>query len=112
MNIQRRYHDVRVGMTTVSPIVAISNFLLLAYNFSIMNEILPFEIFTVLFIIGSIAVFMVIGSIFRKKQYKVDNTIQYENNPMLMKSIYLILKSLPKNDETEKLIKYHEKHLC
>ena len=107
MNIQRRYHDVRVGMTTVSPIVAISNFLLLAYNFSILSEILPFEVFTVLFVVGSIIVFMFIGGIFRKKQYKIDNAIQYENNPELVKTNLVImecLKNLPIDADLKKKI--------
>ena len=106
MNVRRRYHDVRAGMVTISPVVAISNFLLIAYNFSVIKDMIPFELFTVLFVVGSIVTFMIIGGLFRKNQYKIDNAIQFENNPELVRILRILLKDCSVTDEVKDGIRH------
>lgn len=91
---KKRYFDARAGYTTVSPIIAILNFILISYNFSIMKEYMNIITFTILVGLGLIVALTMIGVVFRRNQYKVDLAFSYFENKEQLKTDLLILDSL------------------
>ena len=87
---KRRYVDIRMAATLVSPIIAFGNFLLLAYNFTVIKEAIPFHLFVPLFIFSVVAFLVVTGRLFRKKQQATDITLAFERSVEANKSIRII----------------------
>lgn len=87
---KRRYVDVRMAATLVSPVIAFGNFLLLAYNFTGIKEIIPFNLFVPLFIFSVIVLLVTIGKLFRMKQQATDITLSFERSVEANKSIRII----------------------
>jgi hypothetical protein len=74
--IKRRYFDMRTGNTTISPVLQLSNFLMLSYL--TINDIIPIWLFAPFFIVGIISAFTLIGNRFRKVQTTTDINMNYE----------------------------------
>ena len=74
--IKRRYFDMRTGNTTISPILQLSNFLMLSYL--TINDIIPIWLFAPFFIVGIVSAFTLIGNRFRKVQTTTDINMNYE----------------------------------
>lgn len=91
--LKRQYFDSRLGMTVIGPLLAISNFVLLAYNFTVLNEVLPFRIFAPLFIIVFIIGVVIIGKIFRNHQQATDYSLVFEQDVENRKTDLLILEA-------------------
>lgn len=104
--IKKRYYDTRVGVTVFSPIIALVNFIMIAYNFTIVKTAMSIWVFGVLVTLALIFILTIIGVIFRTRQQKVDLGIMYvENKEQLMTDI-LILDAMerfyPPNDPKAK----------
>lgn len=78
--MKRRYTDVRFALAVFAPIIAYSNFILIAYNFTDIKDILPFYLFAPVFTIGLIILLGIVGILFRTKQQSVDLTLGYERS--------------------------------
>lgn len=77
---KRRYTDIRYAIGILAPIFAYTNFILLAYNFTELKNILPFYLFAPMFSIGMIILLVYVGLLFRKKQQATDITLAYERS--------------------------------
>lgn len=88
--VKRRYADLRFAINVVAPVLSYSNFVLLAYNFSDMKDMLPFEIFVPLFTGGLVGILLIIGLTFRKKQLETDITLQYEQSIPAVRSMRIL----------------------
>lgn len=104
--VKRRFFDFRYGFPFLSPLIGVSNFVLIAYNFT-MLQVIPFEVFVILFclVFGSGVVF--IGAMMRKKQLPTDYKMQYEQSIEFITSIRMtmegVLNVVPKDSPL-----YHE----
>ncbi len=78
--LKRRYSDMKYAIGVIAPIIAYSNFILIAYNFTDLKNIIPFYIFAPLFSIGLVIMLTLIGKVFRKKQLATDITLIYEQS--------------------------------
>lgn len=85
---------MRYAYVFIAPIIAYSNFVLIAYNFTDLKEAIRFEIFTVFFTLGLIAVIAFAGMILRKNQMPTDFKLQYERNQEMMKTHLAILEGV------------------
>jgi hypothetical protein len=92
--VKRQYFDSRIGMVVIAPILSVSNFILLFYNFTEFKDKIPIEYFTIIFIIIIVFVIVSIGKIFRKVQLSTDAALHYENNIQQAKTDLIILKML------------------
>lgn len=78
--IKRRYYDIRQAWGLVSPIFAFVNFLLIAYNFTKLRDVISIEYFSVIFSIGVGLCLLIIGRTYRKKQLPTDQNLIYERS--------------------------------
>ncbi len=77
---KRRYVDIRHALIMFSPVLAYSNFILIAYNFTDLKDMLPFLIFAPVFTIGLIIILTIVGKVFRTKQQATDITLTFERS--------------------------------
>lgn len=91
--VKTQYTDSRLGMAVLSPVLSISNFILIAYNFTIF-KIISFEIFIPFFAVFLILLTVIIGKIFRKHQQATDNALGYEQNKEMVKTHLLVIEAL------------------
>lgn len=77
---KRRYYDIRQAWGLVSPIFAFVNFLLIAYNFTKLKDVISIEYFSIIFTIGIGLGLLVIGRTYRKKQLPTDQNLIYERS--------------------------------
>ncbi len=80
--IREKYVDIRLGWSIISPVIGFINFIMLIYitvksNITI-NEILPVQLSIPVIIILLIITIVITGTLFRKKQLKIDSTLNYE----------------------------------
>ncbi|QDI73915.1 hypothetical protein HOV56_gp26 [Nitrosopumilus spindle-shaped virus] len=115
VNLQRIYHDIRIGLTTLSPFFSFSTFTLIAYNFLDFKKYISLEIFAVIFVLVTLFMLFGIGNTFRKKQFPIDFTLVYEKNMPLIRFNLFMLKTQLEQAQDENLkkqikefIKYHE----
>lgn len=90
--IKRRYLDMRTGMTTISPILQLSNFLMLSYL--TISEVIPMWLFAPLFIVGILFSFTLVGNRFRKIQTPTDIHMNYEKSTDAAKTVYMLMKRI------------------
>jgi hypothetical protein len=96
MKAKKIYFDLRLGGITLNPVIALSNFLMLAYL--TINESIPFWLFVPLFIGGVFLLYSFVGNKFRKIQYETDSNLIYEKQTENAKTNYIIICALMDND--------------
>ena len=89
-----QYFDSRFGMVVLAPLLSISNFVLLSYNFTKISDILPLRYFAPAFIAIFIVSVILVGKTFRKHQLSTDSALAYEQNKEDLKTNLLILECL------------------
>ncbi len=106
--LKRRYYDMRLGGTQVSPIIQMANFV--AITFLYIRHLIPIEIFAPIFIgLGFIAL-SYIGVRFRKHQASTDYDMLFEKQTQQAKILYQIMKKLD-DDESDYSFKEQLKYL-
>lgn len=103
--IKRRYFDMRLGGTQVSPIIQLLNFTMITFLW--INHIIPVEVFAPIFLILGFIALSYVGVRFRKHQATTDHTMIFEKQQMLGKSFYIIAKAIKEN----KFDKEFDEHL-
>lgn len=88
---RRRYVDITFGYSIVGPLIAYSNFSLIAYNFTDLKNILPFELFIPLFLVGLGIILSFAGLVFRKYHLPTSFKMQYERNIEQVRTDYFQL---------------------
>ena len=78
--IKRNFVDMRLAWGLVAPLIALSNFILLFYNFTDLKDKIPFDYFLLGFGVLSVVILIVIGKIFRKNQLSTDINLAYEQS--------------------------------
>ena len=100
--IKRQYFDSRLGMIVLGPVMTITNTLLLVYNFTALQNIIPLRYFAPIFIILFIVAIVLIGRIFRKHQQSTDNALAFDQDKKRRWVELVTLKALydiKQNDE-------------
>lgn len=93
--LREGYVDLRFGWGAVAPIFGFSNFVLLAY-ISVIKEVLPLEVFAPVFGVTMLFSLTALGKVFRKKQLKVDSTLNYEQQTEPAKTARVMFDDLHK----------------
>ncbi len=93
--IKRRYYDMRLGGTQVSPIIQMANFAMISFLY--IREFLPIEIFAPLFMISGFIALAYIGVRYRKHQATTDWDMIFEKQTQQSKILYQIMLALEKN---------------
>ena len=97
--VKRRYYDMRLGGTQVSPIIQMANFV--AITFLYIRHLIPIEIFAPIFIgLGFIAL-SYIGVRFRKHQASTDYDMLFEKQTQQARILYQIMKKLSNDEDDE-----------
>ena len=97
--LKRRYYDMRLGGTQVSPIIQMANFV--AITFLYIRHLIPIEIFAPIFIgLGFIAL-SYIGVRFRKHQASTDYDMLFEKQTQQARILYQIMKKLSNDGDDE-----------
>jgi len=91
IEVRRRYVDITFGYAIVGPLIAYSNFSLIAYNFTDLKDILPFELFIPLFLVGLGIILSFAGLVFRKYHLPTSFKMQYERNIEQVRTDYFQL---------------------
>ena len=89
-------------MIVLSPVMVITNTVLLVYNFTALQNIMPLRYFAPLFIIMFVVSVILIGRIFRKHQQSTDNALAFDQDKKRRWVELVTLKALydiKKNDE-------------
>lgn len=109
--IKHRYYEFRIGNQTLSPVLQLSNFLMLAYL--TINEIIPFYIFVPLFVVTLLVSMTFIGSKFRAHQMSTDINMGFEKATESGLTTYHIMRALheikPQNDDFVERMKHMKK---
>lgn len=91
--IREKYVDLRFGLTAIAPIFSFGTFIMLAHSV-ILNESIPLILFAPASGVLFLTVFTLIGTAFRKKQLKVDSTLNYEQQPAPCKTTRIMFDDL------------------
>jgi len=87
--IKRRYYDMRLGGTQVSPIIQMANFTMITFMW--INHLIPVEVFAPMFIgLGFIALSYV-GVRFRAHQASTDYDMLFEKQTQQAKIFYQMM---------------------
>ena len=92
--IKRQYFDSRLGMAVIGPIMAITNTILLVYNFTALQNILPLRYFAPIFFVFFIISVVIIGRIFRLHQQHIDTAQIFDQDKKTRAIELVILKTL------------------
>lgn len=92
--IKRKYFDARIGMMVIAPLLAISNFVFLAYNFTELKNYMSLESFSIIFVVSFLAIIIIIGSMFRKVQTPTDIKLHYEKNIEQARTMVVLLNAI------------------
>lgn len=109
--IKRKYFDARIGMTVIAPLLAISNFVFLAYNFTELKNYLSLESFSIIFVVSFLGIITLVGSVFRKVQTPTDIKLHYEKNVEQARTMVVLLNAVKANSNYENIderIAYHQ----
>jgi len=110
--LQKSYFDLRLGMPIFFPFLSMSNFLLIAYNFTGLKDVMGFELFAVLLAVTMVLTLVIIGRTFRKVQLATESDLGYERQKQSAKTQRVILENLlssKHNDELVERIAYLKK---
>ena len=93
--VKRRYFDMRLGGTQVSPIIQMANFAMISFLY--IRNYMEIEIFAPLFMISGFIVLAYIGVRYRKHQATTDWDMIFEKQTQQSKVLYQIMLALEKN---------------
>jgi len=93
-----------MGYNIFAPMIAMSNFILIAYNFTNLKDIMPMWTFAIIAIALLISSLIVIGLLFQRKQHSTDLSLAYERNIPFAKTMIVLLRA------TQRTIKPSDKH--
>ena len=102
--LKRRYYDMRLGGTQVSPIIQMANFV--AISFLYIRHIISIEVFAPVFLISGFIALSYIGVRFRKHQASTDYDMLFEKQTQQAKILYQIMKAL--GDDKERSEEFKE----
>ena len=89
--IKRRYYDMRLGGTQVSPIIQMANFGMITFMW--INHIIPIEIFLPIMMIFGFILLSYIGVRFRAHQASTDYDMVFERQKQQGMIFYQIMLS-------------------
>lgn len=89
--IKRRYYDMRLGGTQISPVIQMANFVMISFLW--INHLIPIEVFAPLMMIGGFIALSYVGVRFRKHQASTDYDMLFEKQRVQAKILYAILSS-------------------
>ena len=89
---KRRYYDMRLGGTMISPIIQLVNFAMIAFLY--IRLYIPIEIFGPLFVISGFVALSYIGVRFRKHQASTDYNMLFEKQTQQAKIFYHIMLAI------------------
>ena len=101
---KRAYADMKIGQVTIFPLLSMANFMLIAYNFTDLQDILSFEIFGILFVVLFSITLIVLGKVMRRKQQSIEMKLVYERDLEKIKdnhAICLVLQRMFSKDTIE-----------
>ena len=104
--IKRRYYDMRLGGTQVSPIIQLANFVMITFMW--INHIIPVEIFAPLMMVGGFIMLSYVGVRFRKHQATTDHTMIFEKQQQLGKALYYIMENMDKSKASKEFLEEYE----
>ena len=100
LNIKQRYTELRFGATTLTPIFSYSNFILISYNFTHLNALIPLPLYVVLFTVVVAGGLTILGNIFRSRQLATDQELIFYQNKEMVKTLRITLAAIVKMDPT------------
>lgn len=98
---KRRYFDLRLGGTMVSPFIQMANFI--AILFLYVRHLIPVEIFAPLFAIAGMIALSYIGVRFRRHQATTEAHMIFEKQVPQATSFYLIMDQIAKLSEAQNI---------
>lgn len=98
--LKRRYYDVRLGGTAISPAIQMANFIGIAFLY--VRDVIPIEVFSPIFFISGILILSWVGKRFRNHQASTDYNMFFERQTMQAAVLYEIMRAIKekKTDET------------
>ena len=108
---KRAYADMKIGQVTVFPLLSMANFMLIAYNFTDLQDIISFEIFGVLFVVLFTIVLIILGKIMRRKQQSIEMKLFYERDLEKIKDVKVVCLCLMRmfGKDTEEYVMLKER---
>ena len=89
---KRRFWDGRMGYPLVGACLNGGNFIILSYNFTGIEKLLPIELYAPLFIICSATLLVGVGHMYRNIQQRTEYDRIFERQPEQAKTLRLILE--------------------
>lgn len=89
---KRRYYDTRLGGMTISPIIQLANFAMIAFLY--IRGMIPIEIFAPIFMVLGFLALATIGILFRKHQATTEYDMLFEKQPRQAKIFYHIMLAI------------------
>src|SRR5437588_312874 len=97
--LRKRWSDFRTGSGVyINVFLSIVNTIVLLYGFHIVSGFSNIALFGIVVLIIYIPLSILIGQWHRYKQYKVDNTLLFEGNPVNALIMLQFVNSLPDSD--------------
>ena len=97
--IKKRWTDVRLGGTQVSPLIQMANFTMITFMW--INHIIPIEIFAPVFALLGLLSLSYIGVRFRVHQASTDYNLVFDRQTRQAKILYEIMRAI-KEGKTDK----------
>lgn len=97
--IKKRWTDVRLGGTQVSPLIQMANFTMITFMW--INHIIPIEIFAPVFALLGLLSLSYIGVRFRAHQASTDYNLVFDRQTRQAKILYEIMRAI-KEGKTDK----------
>ena len=97
--IKRRYYDLRLGGTMISPVIQMANFSMISFLY--VREYLPIELFGPLFMISGFILLAYIGVKFRRHQASTDYDMLFAKQTQQAKIFYSIMKAIKERETDE-----------
>lgn len=97
--IKKRWTDVRLGGTQVSPLIQMANFTMITFMW--INHIIPIEVFAPVFALLGLLSLSYIGVRFRAHQASTDYNLVFDRQTRQAKILYEIMRAI-KEGKTDK----------
>uniref|UniRef100_A0AAT9JF58 ORF40 n=1 Tax=Nitrosopumilaceae spindle-shaped virus TaxID=3065433 RepID=A0AAT9JF58_9VIRU len=97
--IKKRWTDVRLGGTQVSPLIQMANFTMITFMW--INHIIPIEIFAPVFALLGLLSLSYIGVRFRAHQASTDYNLVFDRQTRQAKILYEIMRAIKEGKTDE-----------